>query len=156
MKTKKYIMSLRLTIVVFVAVAVSLFMRILENAFHIDIHLLLSSFIIGLAVVSVDSIVAVRLTGKPKGSNKSQFKISPLDLIPVMIPGLGMIGVAGVSVQWILNMGAEWSVIRMGIFAWIISVALKFAFDAIFTKRFLNFLKSKLPAKLSRPVLTHE
>jgi len=140
-----------LTIVVFVAVAVSLFMRILENAFHIDIHLLLSSFIIGLVVVSVDSFVAARLTDKPKDSDNSQFKISPLYWIPAMIPGLGMIGVAGVSVQWILNMGAEWSVIRMGIFAWIISVALKFTFDAIFSKGILNYLKSKLPAKLSGP-----
>ena len=151
METKKHIKGLRLTIVVIVAVVVGLLMRVIENAFHLDIHLLLSGFIIGLAVVSVDSFVAARLSNKPKDSDKSQLKISPLDLIPSMIPGLGMIGVAGVSVQWILNLGAEWSVVRMGIFAWITSVALKFAFDAIFSKRFLKFLKSKLPTKLSGP-----
>ncbi|MEN4069361.1 MAG: hypothetical protein PQ975_06825 [Methanobacterium sp.] len=43
-------------------------------------------------------------------------KISPL----FFITGIGMIGVAAVSVLWILNLGAEWTVVSVGILAWTI------------------------------------
>jgi uncharacterized membrane protein YhfC len=75
-------------------------------------------------------------------------KISPL----FFITGMGMVGVAVVSVLWILNLGAEWSVVRLGALAWIISVALKIAWAVPTNKPILNFLKSKLPAKLSGPI----
>ncbi|MEN4097365.1 MAG: YhfC family glutamic-type intramembrane protease [Methanobacteriaceae archaeon] len=85
---------------------------------------------------------------KVGGQWKNHMKISPL----FFITGIGMIGVAAVSVLWILNLGAEWTVVSLGILAWTISVALKIAWAVPTNKPILNFLKSKLPAKLSGPI----
>jgi uncharacterized membrane protein YhfC len=63
-----------------------------------------------------------------------------------------MMGVAAVSSLWILNLGAEWSVVELGALAWIISVGLKSAWAIPTNKPILNFLKSKLPRKLSGPI----
>ena len=75
-------------------------------------------------------------------------KISPL----FFISGIGMVGVAVASALWIISLGATWSVLLLGALAWIISVALKIAWSVPTNKPILNFLKSKLPAKLSGPL----
>jgi uncharacterized membrane protein YhfC len=133
------------------AVVVSLLIRLVENTFNLDIDPLLRILIIGLSATIASSIVAVKLAETKKGE-KNQVKISPLSLIPGMIPGIIMIAVAAVPVVWILNLGAEWSVVRLGALAWIILVALKFAWAIPMNKPILNFLKSKLPPKLSGPI----
>jgi uncharacterized membrane protein YhfC len=62
-----------------------------------------------------------------------------------------MVGVAVASALWIINLGAMWSVLLLGALAWIISVALKIAWSVHTNKPILNFLKSRLPTKLSGP-----
>lgn len=63
-----------------------------------------------------------------------------------------MVSVAIVSVLWVLSLGAVWSVLLLGGLAWIISVALKFAWAIPLNKPIINFLKSKLPANLAGPI----
>jgi hypothetical protein len=136
---------------IIVAVVASLLIRLVENTFNLDIDPLVRILIIGLSAMIASSIMAVKLAETKKGEKK-QVKISPLSLIPGMIPGIIMIAVAAVPVVWIVNLGAEWSVVRLGILAWIISVGLKFAWAIPTNKPILNFLKSKLPPKLSGPI----
>jgi uncharacterized membrane protein YhfC len=75
-------------------------------------------------------------------------KISPL----FFITGMGMVGVAVASALWIISLGGTWLVLLLGALAWIISVALKFAWAVPTNKPILNFLKTKLPARLSGPI----
>lgn len=65
---------------------------------------------------------------------------------------IGMIGVAIIPSLWILSIGGTWSALLLGGLAWIVSVALKFAWSIPTNKPILSFLKSKLPAKLSSPL----
>lgn len=140
-------LALMLVVVIIVAVAARLLIRFVENTFNLDIDPLVRILIIGLSVIIASSIVNVKLIKKTKKGEKNHIKISPLFLIT----GIGMLGVAAAPTLWILNLDAEWSVVRLGIFAWIISVVLKNIFAALFNKPILNFLKSKLPSKLSGP-----
>jgi len=137
-------------VVVIIAVAVSLVIRFVENTFHLDIGPLVRILIIGLSVIIASSIMNVKLAKKTKEGEKNGIKVSRLSLLPGMIPGIGMLAVAAVPTLWILNLGAEWSVVVLGIFAWIVSVALKGAFHFLFSKQILSFLKSKLSPKLLR------
>lgn len=138
-------------VVTIVAAAVSVLIVFMERAFNLDIHPVATILIIGLSAIIAQSIVNAKLTKKPKESEKDSMKISRLSLLPGMIPGIGMLAVAAAPTLWILDLGADWSVVSLGIFAWIVSVALKFVFAGIFNQRILNFLKSKLSPKLSRP-----
>ncbi|MCL0089805.1 YhfC family intramembrane metalloprotease [Dehalococcoidia bacterium] len=138
-------------VVTIVAALVSLLIRFLENTFNLEVDRLVRILIIGLPVIIASFIVNVKLAKKSTDGEKSDIKISRLSLLPGMIPGIGMLAVAAAPTLWILNLGAEWSVVTLGIFAWIVSVALKFVFAGLFNERILNFLKSKLPSKLARP-----
>jgi len=129
--------ALRFAVIVIVAVVVSLLIRFVENVFNLEIHLLVRILIISLLVVTADSIVAVKLAKKTTDGEKSDIRISRLSLLPGMIPCIGMLAVAAAPTLWILNLGAEWSVVGLGIFAWIISVALKTAFHILFSKPIL-------------------
>ncbi|MCL0029768.1 YhfC family intramembrane metalloprotease [Dehalococcoidia bacterium] len=138
-------------VVIIVAAVVSLLIRFLENAFNLEVDGLVRILIIGLSVIIASSIVNVKLTQKTKEGEKDGIKISRLSLLPGMIPGIGMLAVAAAPTLWILNLGAELQVVRLGVIAWSVSVTLKFVFHILLSKRILNFLKSKLPPKLSRP-----
>lgn len=93
----------------------------------------------------------VKLTKKTKEGEKDGIKVSRLSLLPGMIPGIGMLAVAAVPTMWILDLGAEWSVVALGAIAWIVSVTPKIVFHFLFSKQILSFLKSKLSPKLLRP-----
>jgi uncharacterized membrane protein YidH (DUF202 family) len=148
--TKKLVL-IQIAVAIIVVVVVRLLILFMENAFNFEVDRLVGILILGLSAVIASSIVTVKLTKKPKGGEKNVIKISRLSLIPGMIPGIGMLAVAAAPTLWILNLGAEWWVVQLGIFAWIVAVGLKFAFAALFNKSILNFLKTKLPPKLSGP-----
>ena len=57
-------------------------------------------------------------------NKKNGMKISRLSLLPGMIPGIGILAVAAAPTLWILDLGADWSVVELGIFAWILSAEL--------------------------------
>ncbi|MBZ1348221.1 MAG: YhfC family intramembrane metalloprotease [Candidatus Nealsonbacteria bacterium] len=141
-----------LVAVIIFSVAARLLIRFVENTFNLDIDPLVRILIIGLSVVIAISIVNVKLAKKTKEGAKNGIKISRFSLIPGLIPGIGMLIVAAVPTLWILNLGAEWSVVRLGTFAWAASVALKIAWAVLAHKPILNFLKTKLPTKLSGPI----
>ncbi len=63
-----------------------------------------------------------------------------------------MVGVAVASALWIIRLGATWSVLLLEGLTWTISVVLKIAWAVPTNKPILNFLKSKLPVKLSGPI----
>ncbi|MFW0860459.1 MAG: YhfC family glutamic-type intramembrane protease, partial [Dehalococcoidia bacterium] len=134
--------------VTIVAGAARLLIEFAESTFNLSIHPLARIFIAVFPVVIASFIVTEKLTKRNKEGEKNHMKISPL----FFITGIGMVGVAVASALWIISLGADWSVLLLGALAWIISVALKIAWAVLTHKPILNFLKTKLPTKLSGPI----
>ncbi len=149
---RKYLAITRIIVMLIVTVLVVIPLAFVEVKFNLGMGEVLIGMIIGFAVVVVDFVVVAKLKGQNKGGEEKVAKVSRLSLLPTIIPGIGLLVVAAVSTLWILNLGAEWSVVRLGSGAWVVSLALKFVWSFLTQKPLFRFLERKLPAKLAGPV----